>query len=146
MKYLFVCTGNTCRSPMAEGIFNKIAKERGSEDEAGSAGIFASEGSEASRNSVDALRETGIDISGHKSRGITPDMLAEYDEILTMTKAHADALKSALPQFGYKIRTLSEAAGEDGEIPDPFGGDLEAYRACRGEIKRLIEKLWDNDK
>lgn len=144
MKYLFVCTGNTCRSPMAEGIFNKIAKERGLDDTAGSAGIFAAEGGSASKNAVDALAETGADISGHKSRRVTPEMLAEYDEILTMTNSHADILKSALPQFGYKIRTLSEATGGGGEISDPFGGDLDAYRACRDEIERLVEKLWDN--
>lgn len=144
MKYLFVCTGNTCRSPMAEGIFNKIAKERGLDDTAGSAGIFAAEGGSASKNAVDALAEKGADISGHKSRRVTPEMLAEYDEILTMTNSHADILRSALPQFGYKIRTLSESAGGSGEISDPFGGDLDAYRACRDEIERLVEKLWDN--
>ena len=144
MKYLFVCTGNTCRSPMAEGIFNKIAKERGLDNAANSAGIFAAEGGSASKNAVDALAEIGADISGHKSRRVTPEMLGEYDEILTMTKSHADILKGALPQFGYKIRTLSEAAGGGGEISDPFGGDLDAYRACRDEIERLVEKLWNN--
>lgn len=143
MKYLFVCTGNTCRSPMAEGIFNKIAAERGAEDFAESAGIFAEGGVAASQNSIDAMREIGIDISEHRAKRITGEMLGEYGKILTMTAVHAELLRGMFPQFAEIVSTLGAAAEEDGGIPDPFGGDLNDYRICRDEIKRLIEKLWE---
>lgn len=126
---------------MAEGIFNKIANERGGADSAASAGIFAPEGASASDNSIEAMREIGIDISEHCADSVSAEKLSGFDRVLTMTKAHADTLRIALPQFAEKISTLSEAVGEDGEIPDPFGGSLDDYRICRDEIKRLIEKL-----
>ena len=137
-KIVFVCTGNTCRSPMAEGILRDLAGDKVSVSSAGiAAGI-----STASKKSVDAMAEIGIDISGHTSKQLTPDMMAEADLILTMTKAHKMILVMSQPEFKEKIMTLSEWAETDEDVSDPYGGDLDKYRNCRDQIKGLIEKGW----
>lgn len=134
---LFVCTGNTCRSPMAEALFNDIAVKNGINAESTSAGIYAS--GEASINSVLAMAELLIDIKGRNAVQVTYDMVNKADLVLTMSDSHKMAL---VFNFGNdeKIMTLNEFAGEDGEIDDPFGMDIEAYRECRDKIRRLIEK------
>ena len=134
-KILFVCTGNTCRSPMAEGLL----RSQDSTLSVSSAGLFA-DGSPVSAHAVSALSELGIDISGHRSRQITPAMTEEADLILTMTDAHCSMLKNAMPQAASKIFTLAQWAGEDGSISDPFGKDQEAYNLCRDQILTLIQK------
>ncbi len=140
-KILFVCTGNTCRSPMAEGIFNEICKNRGISAIADSAGIYA-DGSPASKNAVLAMKELGVDINGRKSRNITDDMIKSADLVLTMSGSHKNALISV---FGdsKKIKTLSEFVGEAGDVPDPFGGSMDTYRQCRDSLKALIGKVVD---
>ncbi len=140
-KVLFVCTGNTCRSPMAEGIFNKLCADKGINAKAVSAGIFA-DGSEASYNSASVMKELSINIMGRKSRQISQDDINDADIILTMTSSHKDILKNF---FGVNenIFTLSEFAEEAEEVSDPFGGDEETYRKCRDEIYRLVLKAVD---
>lgn len=137
-KVLFVCTGNTCRSPMAQGIFNQICKNRGIAAVADSAGIYA-DGSPASENAVLAIKELGIDIDGRKSKSVTCDMIKSADFVLTMSASHKKAL---MMDFGNseKIKTLSEFVGEGGDVPDPFGGSIDMYRHCRDSLKTLIEK------
>lgn len=138
---LFVCTGNTCRSPIAEGLFNIYAKEKKLNISADSAGIFA-DGSPVSENSVQVLSELGIDISGKKSKQVTKDMVENSDLILTMTASHKAALISA---FGSeeKIHTLAEFADFGGDVPDPYGGNTEEYRVCRDIINELVVKAAD---
>ncbi len=140
-KVLFVCTGNTCRSPMAEGIFNKICEDKGIDAKATSAGIFA-DGSGASYNTVSVMKELSVDIEGRCSRQISRDDINNADLVLTMTASHKDILKNF---FGAKenIFTLSEFAGEMGEVSDPFGCDEETYRKCRDEIYKLVLKAVD---
>ncbi len=129
-KILFVCTGNTCRSPMAEGIFNSLAEEFVAE----SAGIFA--GGEASENAVAVMKEIGIDIKGRKARQINADIINDADLILTMSQSH----KEALLLFTDKVHTLGEFIGTNQEISDPFGGDIEEYRLCREQIGEMVKK------
>ncbi len=135
-KILFVCTGNTCRSPMAEGILNKLAGERNLDVFAKSAGISAAEGSPASVNSVKACEEIGVDISGHRSTQLTNQMFYEADEVVPMTKTHQIIMQDAFKNREKILPAL--------DVPDPFGGDLEEYRLCRDRIKEKIEELLDD--
>lgn len=135
-KILFVCTGNTCRSPMAEGILNKLAGERNLDVFAKSAGISAAEGSPASVNSVKACEEIGVDISRHRSTQLTNQMFYEADEVVPMTKTHQIIMQDAFKNREKILPAL--------DVPDPFGGDLEEYRLCRDRIKEKIEELLDD--
>ena len=121
-KFLFVCTGNTCRSPMAAAIFSHLFPDA----EVSSAGLFA-DGSEYCQNSIDALAEIGISLSGN-SRPLLPDDL-DADRFFVMSEFHAENL-AAIGIKRDKITVL--------DVSDPFGGDLSVYRACRNEIAQKI--------
>ncbi len=137
-KILFVCTGNTCRSPMAEGIFNKLAAEQGYEAVAKSAGLFVTEPN-VSENSLEVCKENGIDISGHTPMPITAELINEADVILTMTSSHKAA-------FGGldKVYTAAEYFGSEGDIIDPYGGSIEIYRQTFCQLEKLIGSYYEN--
>lgn len=146
MKVLFICTGNTCRSPMAEGILKKIAREKGLDIEAASSGIFADRGSSAALNAIDSLADIGIDIRKHASQGVTEDIIDKSDLILTMTASHKDILVSNYPDKKYKIFMLNEYAfGKEKDIQDPFGGNKAIYDMARDEIIYAIEKIYKHN-
>ena len=138
-KVLFVCTGNTCRSPMAEAIFNDMAKNEGLVFCAESAGIFA-DGSSVSENSSEVMKELGVDISGRKSRQATAEMIDEAEYVFALTSSHRDILNA---MFGKteKITTLAEFVGLSADVPDPYGGNVEEYRKCRNMIEDMIIRL-----
>ena len=131
-KILFVCTGNTCRSPMAEGIFNKLATEKSWKASAKSAGLFVTEGT-VSTNSLEVCRENDIDISSHIPTSITAELINEADVVLTMTDSHKAA-------FGGmdKVFTVSEYFADGGDVTDPYGGNVEIYRQTFGQLEKLI--------
>ncbi len=131
MNILFVCTGNTCRSPMAAAIMEKIAVENDLDVLIESAGLFAEVGGKASENAIKALDEMGIDLTFHQTKPITEELIEKSDIILTMTRAHKELLK---PMAGGDVYTLREFAGDDGDISDPYGGDLDEYRETAKEI------------
>ena len=128
MKILFVCTGNTCRSPMAEGIFRKMMVDRGMEEKVlcQSAGFSAVEGDPVSENAVIACKEIGVDISGHIARRFTPEEIDVWDVYFTMSKTHAYILMQA--------GVPAEKIYVPHYIDDPYGGDLNTYRKCRDKI------------
>ena len=142
---LLVCSGNTCRSPMAEGIAaSLLAKSRGLEpgelEAAGvrvvSAGVFAAGGAAASGDAVRALAEEGIDLSQHRSRPLSPTLLQEADRVYTMTRAHLDAILAAAPW----TRTPVERLDPDADIEDPIGTDLPSYQSTAATIRQAVER------
>ncbi len=139
-RVLFVCTGNTCRSPMAEGLFNSLAKKQKIDWLAESAGLFVLPGAQVSDNSVKAMQSIGIDISGHKPVQLTADLIKRADLILTMSVSHKQAIASLGTEFTNKTYTLTEYAGSEGDIADPYGGSYEQYYECMLEIKRCAVK------
>ena len=136
MRLLFVCTGNTCRSPMAALLARRAAEELGLGGlEFGSAGIAAQEGQPASAGARRAMETRGLSLEAHRARRLTPELAAEADLILTMTNPHAEAVRQAAPQA--KVFPLGEYTGEPGGVADPWGGPDPVYEACARELERL---------
>lgn len=182
-RILFVCTGNTCRSPMAEGLFNLIARQRGFQGEARSAGVLAADGMPISDHAAEILRERGSEVKA-ASQPLTREMAEWADLILTMTTGHKRLVIEMFPDAVEKTFALKEFAAGNGEmdaalkerekleaelqikqalnqpiseeeknrlremerqlpncdIADPFGGNLEVYRRCAGEIEQAVIK------
>ncbi|UAC47933.1 low molecular weight protein arginine phosphatase [Bacillus aquiflavi] len=137
IRILFVCTGNTCRSPMAEAIL-KSKKINGIEVR--SAGVFAVEGNQSSQNTKAVLLENNIDHL-HQSALLTEKQIEWATHILTMTAGHKSAIMNHFPQAVKKNFTLKEFVGEEGDIIDPFGGSIEVYRSTFTELNDYIGKI-----
>lgn len=141
MKVLFVCTGNTCRSPMAELFFNHYRKKIGKTPCGKSCGISTCDDLPISGNAAAVMLENGIDSSGFRSSSATLEAISEADVIYTMSSHHRNALVSALPEFAGKISLLME----NRDVSDPFGGNIDIYRRTfdmmRGKLIEIAEKL-----
>jgi len=124
MNILFVCTGNTCRSPMAAVIMEKLAIESGLDILIESAGLFAANGEKASDEAIEAVKKYGVDLNQHRSQPISDELIERSDLKITMTDAHKMLLQDVAMD---KTVTVCELAGIDDEIEDPFGGDLDDY-------------------
>jgi glycine hydroxymethyltransferase len=138
---LFVCTGNICRSPMAEGLFRHATRGR-TDCRTVSAGVGAMEGQPPSPHAVRALKELGIDISPQRSRILTPELVEQADYIFAMTHSHVDAVNLLFPQAVEKtflLREFDETLDEfEKDITDPIGGSYETYAYCRDQIEQGI--------
>ena len=131
MHILFICTGNTCRSPMAAALMTQLLADRGRSDvEVTSAGLAAAD-EPASRHAVEALAEWDIDLSGHRSQPATPQLWEQADLIAVMGPAHADAL-IGLGADPRRIVVLG--------VADPYGGSLDVYRRTRDQLAAVLQQ------
>jgi protein-tyrosine-phosphatase len=135
-RLLFVCTGNTCRSALAEGIARaRLGPESGVTFE--SAGLYALDGAPATPHAQAAAAEAGVDLSAHRARSITRHIVEAADGIYVMTRSQAEALSFLGADPGDRVALL-DPAGAD--IPDPYGGELDAYRTARDRITAAVEE------
>lgn len=144
MNILFVCTGNTCRSPMCEGFFRKLIRDAKRTDlQCESAGLAAFPASPASSNAVEVMKQAGIDLSRHRASGLTAERIEKADRIIVMTASHKAAILKRCPEARPKVFLLGEfASGPSGDIADPFGGNTEVYQECFREMKSALENLF----
>lgn len=144
---VFVCTANMCRSPMAEALCKQLLAQRlgcpmsklpDRGIEVLSAGVYAMADGPASEGAVQAIREMGLDLSGHRTRPLTPGLLDDADVVIVMTQSHADSICELFPEAEAKIRLL-DPAGAD--LEDPVGGSPETFRQCAAAISRHLKEL-----
>lgn len=141
MRVLFVCTGNTCRTPMAEAIARRFAAERGLEDiEFGSAGTSAWDGAPASDGAMLVGMEEGLDLNAHRARMLSREIIADADLVLVMSPHHRERVAALGGEAKTHLLTdFAARASTERAVMDPFGGDLEMYRATFAELVRELD-------
>ena len=139
LQLLFVCTGNTCRSPMAQALMAHLAETRGWHDiHCASAGLYASVGAQVNATALAVLeKEYGIGDFSHRATQVTPALLETTDLVIAMTRDHARVLKTIAPSF-------DRVAVMPTDVGDPFGGDYNTYKACAKSLVAGLESLIDS--
>jgi protein-tyrosine-phosphatase len=140
MRVLLVCTGNTCRSPMASCLLRKGWDEHravcgNGPLEIASAGLAAAPGEQASAQAIQAMEELGLDLQSHRSQPVSASLVDSADLILVMTEGHRNALLNRWPHLADKIDLLSHGQGE---VSDPFGGSLATYQQCARQMQHYL--------
>jgi len=139
-KILFVCTGNTCRSPMAEAMMRDLVNGR-KDVEVASAGVSASRGAPASHLATEALSEMGIPLKSFKSQELSDSLLEGCTHVFTMTRNHQRLIDLLFPSHSDKVRLLGEFTKIQGDVPDPMGQGPATYRRCRDVIKSALAQI-----
>lgn len=143
-KIMFICTGNICRSAMADGLMRKLVKIKNKDVEVYSCGIFAEDGDKPTFNAIEAIKEYGVDLKNHRATNIRNSKIEDMDIILCATVSHKNNVKAMYPELRDKIFTMKEYAGfdeNDLDIPDPWGYDIKTYRFCASTINSCLEKI-----
>jgi protein-tyrosine-phosphatase len=144
---LFVCTGNTCRSPMAEYFFVKLSGEAGLSATASSAGTQAAYGMPLSRGAAAVFAARGIGPVAHRARRIDKALLDAAESVYVMERAHRDELVTRFPESASKIYILREAAGlKPVDVEDPVGADAAGYTACAASIEEALKIIVPREK
>lgn len=147
-RVLFVCSGNTCRSPLAEGLLRVAARRRGLTVRAASAGTFAHPGEPASLLAARVARERSVDLSGHRARRLEPEQIAAADIVVGMTEAHLDAVRYLDPANRTAVLATAWLPGNHGArgapIPDPFGQDRVAYEDAAALLEECVAAILDH--
>ena len=144
---LFVCTGNICRSPFAQGLFMNIAASSGLKGcKADSAGLLALPGNSATYMAQRVAAEYGVDLADHEAKSVSKDLVAWSDLILPMEKSHKDGILAAFPEAAGKAlltRYFARFGSRKRGIADPYGLDYDAYRFCFLDIEDAVSGLVD---
>lgn len=145
MHILFVCTGNTCRSPLAEALAARIIRERSLSDiDVASAGTNAADGSSASDGALLVGLEHDLDLGRHRARLLTRDLVLDADLILAMGPLHLERIEALGGEKKAHLLTAYASHGAtQSTISDPFGGDLDVYRATVAELKEQLARVFD---
>jgi protein-tyrosine phosphatase len=140
---LFVCTGNTCRSPLAAALATQTLARQSAAPPVGSAGLSVVEDEPATSAALTVAREAGLDLESHRTRLLTRPMVLEARLVLTMSARQLDFIRVLAPEAAERVHTLRAYATrgvQTADVRDPFGGELEGYRRTRDELRELVER------
>lgn len=144
MNVIFVCTGNTCRSPLAESLARRMSEERGLKLTFASAGTGAALGAPATDAAILVGLERGVDLSRHRSRPLLPGAIRPDTVVLAMASGHLAGIRATAPSARvYLIDEFASRGASAKSVDDPYGGDLEDYRRAADEIEALLTGVLD---